>query len=286
MQCPGDFVMDESCGRSAWQATAGAIRRQDARWERIVDFLDRVLIDFIDELDAATDLNTQFLALERAALALGYRNVSFTYLPSPPEMAQQQYAPVFRLSRTFSTALIEHCTQQVFTQYAIERIRQCNLQLLQREGQAGDAALAHEHFLDLAGQDDLQQYFLPTFSDGESLAGVAVSCCGADCRLEPAQAQRCNTMQRIARLFSDRVLTMPQYRAQLLVPVLERLSQTERLLLQKLADGRSPKAAITALGLSQRYGEFVMQRLRTKLGNISQQQLLHIARLLELARPS
>ena len=100
-----------------------------------MDIIDRVLLDFINEIDVAVDLDSHFLALEKAATALGFENVSYTYVPSVLGKSLQQFAPVFKLSRTYNMAFIERYSQEMFAQhdFTIKRIQSGEWSLRERK---------------------------------------------------------------------------------------------------------------------------------------------------------
>jgi len=264
---------------------------KDMSWGQFMDIRDKVLLDFINEIDTAIDLDTHFLALENAATALGFENVSYTYMPSVLGNSLQQYAPVFKLSRRYNTAFIERYSQEMFAQhdFTIKRIRGGDLRPMSWWEEEGRKALCSEerHVIEVAREEYGIRHglSLPTFSDGASIAGVSVTSPDSDHHFELLDAERRETMRKIARLFSDRVLVMPQNRASFLLPILERMSLTEKLLLQKLSQDKTLKTASAEIGISYRHAGNVIERLRSKLGNISRDQLLYIAGLLEFSNP-
>jgi hypothetical protein len=255
-----------------------------------MDLTDRVLIEFINEIDTATDLDTHFEALEKAVAALGFENVSYTYVPSVLGNSLQRYAPVFKLSRFYNMAFIEHYSQEMFAQhdFTIKRIQSGDLRPMNWWEEADRKVLDsnEKHVIEVARQDYGIRHgiSLPTFSDGASIAGVSVTSPDSDHHFDLLYTERLDTMRKIARIFSDRVLIMPQNRASFLLPILERLSQTEKMLLQKLSQGKVLKTAATEIGIGHRYAGDVVERLRGKLGNISREQLLYIAGMLEFSK--
>jgi len=276
--------------RKKWQAiTRPKAICQDMR--HLMDTIDRVLLDFINEIDVAVDLDSHFVALEKAATALGFENVSYTYVPSVLGNSLQQYAPVFKLSRSYNMAFIEHYSQEMFAQhdFTIKRIRAGDLSPMSWWEEEGRKVLGDEerHVIEVAREDYGIRHglSLPTFSDGASIAGVSVTSPDSDHHFELLDTERRETMRKIARLFSDRVLVMPQNRASFLLPILERMSLTEKLLLQKLSQDKTLKLAATEIGITPRYASGVIERLRGKLGNISRDQLLYIAGILEFSDP-
>jgi len=256
-----------------------------------MDITNRVLLDFINEIDTAVDLDSHFQALEKAATELGFENVSYTYVPSVLGNSLQQFAPVFKLSRSYNLAFIEHYSLANFAQhdFTIKRIRGGDLRPMSWWEEAGRKALSGEeqHVIDVAREDYGIRHglSLPTFSDGASIAGVSVTSPDSDHHFELLDTERRETMRKIARIFSDRVLVMPQNRAAFLLPILERMSLTEKLLLKTLAQDKTLKAAAAELNISFRYAGDVFERLRSKLGNISRDQLLYIASMLEFSDP-
>jgi hypothetical protein len=263
---------------------------QDACWELFMDVTDQVLLDFINEIDTAVDLDGHFVALEKAATALGFENVSYTYVPSVLGNSLQQYAPVFKLSRSYNMAFIEHYTQEMFAQhdFTIKRIRAGDLRPMNWWEEADQKALSdsEKHVIEVARQDYgiRNGLSLPTFSDGASIAGVSVTSPDSDHQFQLLYGERRDTMRKIARIFSDRILVMPQNRASFLLPMLERMSKTEKLLLQKLSQDKTLNVAASELGIGQRYASNLVEGLRNKLGNISREQLLYIAGMLEFSK--
>lgn len=255
-----------------------------------MDVTDRVLLDFVNEIDTAVDLDSHFFALEKAATALGFENVSYTYVPSVLGNSLQQYAPVFKLSRSYNMAFIEHYTQEMFAlhDFTIKRIRTGDLRPMNWWEEADQKALSDDekHVIEVAREDYgiRNGLSLPTFSDGASIAGVSVTSPDSDHQFQLLYGERRDAMRKIARIFSDRVLVMPQNRASFLLPLLERMSKTEKLLLQKLSQDKTLNVAASELGIGQRYANNLIEGLRSKLGNISREQLLYIAGMLEFSK--
>jgi len=248
---------------------------------------DRILLDFVIEIDLAIDLDTLFGALERAALDLGFDSVSYTYIPSVIGNAFQQFSPVFKTSKSYNTKFIEHYVANNFAEkdFTIKRIKGRSLTPISWWQEADNKTISREEkrVIEVARADYGLRHgiSIPTYSDGENMAGVSVTNADPDYQFSLLYTEKMETMCRIARIFSDRVLVMPRSRACFLLPLLEEMSPTEKQILKNLALGKALKAIAADLGISYRYAGNVIERLRSKLGNISRDQLLYVAGLIE-----
>jgi DNA-binding CsgD family transcriptional regulator len=248
---------------------------------------DRVLLDFITAIDSANDVNTLFEVLEKAALDLGYDTISYTYIPSLVGEAIPQFSPIFKISQSYDTGFIEHYTTENFAahDFTIKRIKEGDLKPMVWWDEASKDRLSRKEkrVIEVARADYGMRHgiSIPTYSNKSDMAGVSVTSNESDHHFSLLCTESLDTMRKISRIFSDRVLAMPHVNNIFLAPLLTNLSATERRILQGLCKGMSLKVVACEINITHKYAGNVVESLRSKLGNISRDRLLYIAGLME-----
>jgi DNA-binding CsgD family transcriptional regulator len=253
--------------------------------------LQQVFLDYCDALYAAKDIDTMFSGLEKAVQAMGFDNVSYTYVPGAIGQSLHQLAPIFKLSSAYNTQFIQHYSDARFGNhdFTIKRIMGGDLtpMIWWREADAKRLSKSELEVIEVARQDYgiHQGISLPTFTDGRSIAGVSITREEKDLAFEQLYEEKGSYLRKMSMMFSNRVLCMEEARVIFMIPIVQSLSLTEKQVLCELAKGRNLKSVCLELDLDYKYvANSVIKSLRKKFGNVTRDALMYEAGLLNIVR--
>lgn len=251
--------------------------------------MQQVFLEYCDALYSTSDLDTMFRALEKAVLALGFDNLSYTFIPGALGKSLRGLSPIFKLSREYNQKFIEHYSEAHFGKddFTIKRITGGDLtpMVWWREAQNKRLSESELKVIAVARQEYgiHQGISVPTFTDGYNIAGISVTREEADRAFDRLCDERGDYLRRMSLMFSDRVLCLSEARTIFMTPILKTLSATEKQVLLELAQGRNLKAISQELKLDYKYvANSVLRSLRKKFGDVTRDMLMYEAGLLNI----
>lgn len=246
-----------------------------------MDVSSKTFLDFADGLYATSNLDEMFALLETAILKLGFDGVSYTYVPRVIADSDIQVKPVFKVSREYNKKFIDHYTEANFSKddFTIKRILSGNLSpiIWWQECDNGRLVKDEINVITVARADYRIQHGIsfPTYTDGSGFAGVSVVSCENDKSFYILCSENTNLVRRMSFMFSDRVLSRPEFFSPFYTPFIEQLTSTEKLVLNGLISGTSIKKIAADAGRDYKYiANFVIPALRKRFGNINRNKLL------------
>ena len=248
--------------------------------------LESVLTDFLEKIGLATNINDMFAALERAAISLGFDNISYTYVPSVIGNNLYQLSPIFLISQSYETKFISHYVSEKLGQddFTIKRIKHGDMTPMNWWGEAKMKTLTHKEqkVIEIARNDYGIRHgiTIPTYSSNKGIAGISVTSSESNEVFSLLCKERLKTIKAISQIFNDRVLISPEILNNFMHPFLQKLTDTEKAVLKKLSQGVAPKKIAHDLNSSQKYVNNVIAILRIKFGGITRDQLLYAAGLM------
>ena len=248
--------------------------------------IESVLTDFLERIGLATNINDMFAALERAAILLGFDNISYTYVPLVIGNNLYQLSPIFLVSQSYETRFISHYVSEKLGQddFTIKRIQNGDMSPMNWWEEAKKKTLSHkeQRVIEIARNDYGIRHgiTIPTYSNNNGIAGVSVTSSESNAVFSLLCKERLTTIKAISQIFSDRVLISPKIRQNFMTPFLQKLTDMEKNVLKKLSQGFAPKIIAYELNSSQKYVNNVIATLRVKFGNITRDQLLYAAGLM------
>jgi DNA-binding CsgD family transcriptional regulator len=252
--------------------------------------LQELQMEFCDALYSATDLDSMFAALEKAVLAMGFDNLSYTFVPGALSQRLDGLSPIFKVSRCYNTRFIEHYSAAGFGRddFTIKRITKGDMKPMVWWQEAGEGRLSNSELnvIAVARHYGIHQGIsIPTFTDGYNIAGVSVTREEPDRGFDQLWQERGDLLRKMALMFSEHALHQNEVRAVFMSPILNALSHTEKKVLNRLARGGSLKAISQELQLDYKYVvNSVIKSLRKKFGNITRDALMYEAGVLNLAQ--
>lgn len=250
---------------------------------------ESVLADFLENIGLATNINDMFATLERAAILLGFDNISYTYVPSVIGNNLYQLSPIFLISQSYETKFISHYVSEKLGQddFTIKRIKNGDMTPMNWWEEAEMKTLSHKEqkVIEIARSDYGIRHgiTIPTYSNNNGIAGVSVTSSESNDVFSLLCKERLTIIKAISQIFNDRVLISPEIRHNFMTPFLQKLTDTEKSVLKQLSRGIAPKKIAHELNSSQKYVNNVISILRVKFGGITRDQLLYAAGLIAFA---
>lgn len=258
--------------------------------------MDTKLTDFVEALYAATNFDQAFDALEKEVLNLGLDGVLYTYIPKPLITNGFRTNPVYKLSREYAPDFIAHYTQAKFEK------DDPLIQAVQDGVTApinwwGDICNVYRHANPKADEvirvsrsyGISHGMTLPLLCESSGISGasfISEDPNGFDQLIE----ERGRALFQRTQLFHSLIMANTQYLAEFEKPLLSELTTKELRYLAGLARGHSNARIAIDLGLSEKYLEQVMLRIRRKVSGVgrfdaptvNRNQLMYYAGLLHL----
>lgn len=249
----------------------------------------QVFLEYCNALYSATDIDTMFAALEKAVQAMGFDNLSYTFVPGALGRSLNRLSPIFRLSKSYNAKFIQHYSEAHFgrNDFTIKRITGGDLtpMVWWREAEENRLTKSELEVITVARLEYgiHQGISVPTFTDGYNIAGISVTREEMDHGFNQLCAERGDYLRKMSLMFSDRVLCLGEARTVFLAPLLQTLSATEKHVLCALARGSNLKAVCLEMKLDYKYvANSVIKNLRKKFGNVSRDSLMYEAGILNI----
>lgn len=243
--------------------------------------ITNIFLDFTEALYQATTIDDMFSALETAVTSMGFDNLSYTYVPRVIAAKHLPVSPVFKISQEYNQQFIDHYAEAGFAKddFAIKRILAGDLSPINWWEYRKSNVLTHEEITVI--QVAREEYkinngiTLPTYTDGESLAGVSVVSSESDQIFSLLYQEKFDYLHRMSFMFSDRVLSRSDFYQMFYHPFINLLSDTEKHVLIGLAKGEHLKVIADQVGRDYKYiSNYVVSSLKKKFGAVTRDQLL------------
>jgi DNA-binding CsgD family transcriptional regulator len=247
-----------------------------------------VALDFIEQLDSAQTMEEMFQVLERTANQLGFEGVSYTYIPPVILNNLEISSPIFVKSDSFSDGFICHYEEENLGEhdFVIKRVQESDFQPVHwwQEVERRRLTGQEKYVVDVARSDyDIENAIsIPTYKRDDGVAGITITSQERKYYFDKLFDERINIFKQLCRIFSDRIMLNPKYHVQFVKPFLDTLSYTEKQVLIALANGIPLKKAASQLKISPGYASNVMEKLKSKFGNVSRDQLFYLAGVMNI----
>ncbi len=247
-----------------------------------------IIADFIEAIDRATSLDAMFNALELAAYRMGFEGIAYTYAPALIVDSLGSNTPVFKVSESYSPQFIQHYSEELFAEsdFTIKRILSGDLTPMNWWKEVSDKTITKQEtrVLQVARTDYhlTNGLSVPTYAQSGSIAGVSVISSDQSYMFEKLCADSVDSLQKISRIFSNRVIGDGRCRNFFLASFLNGLSPTQKSILKGLAKGEHLKQISSRLNISYKYSFNVVDQLKEKFGQVNREQLMYIAGVLQI----
>lgn len=258
--------------------------------------MDTKLIDFVEALYSATSVDQAFAILEREVFDFGFDGVLYTYIPEPMISNGFQASPLYKLSKDYSPQYIAHYTQAHFEKHdpLIQAVKDGVTTPINWWGDTCEQykqanPKADEVMQTTRSYGISNGVTLPLLSKATGISGasfISEDQRGFDLLLK----DKGKALIQRTQLFHSLIMANNSYLREFEKPLLSMLNTSELRYLAGLARGSCQAKIAVELGLSEKYLEQVMLRIRRKVSGvgkdesptINRNQLMYYAGLLHL----
>lgn len=241
-----------------------------------------ILEDFIDSLYGTENLSTMFSAFEQAVKALGFDYISYTYIPGIILNANASCSPIFQLSDGYDSRFIQHYAEANFAEhdYTIKAILNRDMRIKNWWDDVEVLDKQEKTVIDVARHDYgiKNGVTIPTYGDGFNVSGVSVSSTDGSNSFSLLYQENIDFIRKISQIYSDRVIGVASAKSVFERPFLDQLTQTEKLVLSRLAEGCNVQAIAADIQRDYKYiANRVLPSIRGKMGNVSRDRMMYLA---------
>lgn len=245
-----------------------------------------VMLDFLEKIDQCADIDSMFVALDRATHQLGYDGIAYTYIPTVISESLDAMSPVFKLSDGYNPDFISHYADAAFAEndFTIKRIAEGHKLPINwwQEARAKSISAQEQHIIEVARDDYHLRHgvTIPTHYQEDGIAGISVVSQDNDAHFSQLYSETLNSLCDLSKLFNAKVMMSVDSKACFYLPFLQSLSYTQQQVLSHLAAGVNLKRVADKLDINYKYAHHVVKQLREKFGNVSRERLMYLAGLM------
>ncbi len=249
---------------------------------------NNLLIDFIIEFESSSSLNDCFKVLEKCVEGLGFTGLVYSLIPLH-HLANND--PVFLASSNFSANFLEQYAYENFAthDYTIKRIITGDLTPTDwwAEEEQGKLLTQEKHVIQVAKSDYhiFNGISIPTLSAAHQIAGASIISQDNNLSFATLLEERLLILRAIINLFHYRVCSNLEFTKNFYFPLLTKLTELEKKVLQFTVSGRSYKSIDANDGISANSASNVRSDLFKKFKVKNVNELAYIAglhRLIEM----
>lgn len=255
--------------------------------------------DFVEALYQTENFEQAFRVYEKHVLKLGFEGVLYTYIPRILLDSNFGREPIYKVSQNYSPAYIKHYFDARFDRNdpLIRAVKNGTTEPIDWRGELCKSYM-NEEKTSQAVIETARDYgivnglTLPLMSGEQGIAGASFISRDAQYYYNKHKNENLEQLKLCTKLFHDMVISHTYHMNHFIQISFKSLSETEKQLLQKLAQGKSAARISFELSKSEKYLEKVMLRIRQKLSGVStddapkinRNQVMYYAGLLNLLK--
>lgn len=246
-------------------------------------------MEFMVELQEAATLDDAFAAYEKLVQSLGFDGALYTFVPQIYLANKLPITPLFKTSDAYCPAFLRHYQEAGFDQhdFTVKRIAQGERQILDwwLESRKGVLTRQEKKVIITAREDYgiRNGLSLPLVGGLPGLGGVSCISGEKGDAYQLLLHEKLFVLQHCTRMFHEHVMAHSHLKIYFLAPLLEQLSPKEKRLLRFVLDGLPMKTLPDQVaGISQKYGEKLLDGIRIKFGGINKIRLILYIGMLHL----
>ncbi len=240
--------------------------------------------EYVESLYQAENFEQAFAIFEKHVFKLGFEGALYTYIPRPLLDSNFFCEPIYKVSKDYCPSYLKHYFDARFDRHdpLIKAVKNGTMDPIDwwgeisksymNENKDSEEVIATSRHYGIANG-----ITLPLMSEERGISGA--SFISSDRQLYgELKKENLNKLKLCTKLFHDMVISNVSHLSHFVKPALSSLSNTEKRLLQKLAQGKPISKIADELCKSERYLEKVMYRTRQKLSGISADEIPKINR--------
>lgn len=239
--------------------------------------------DFIVELLQAATLDEAFAAFERQVQRLGFDGALYTFVPQIYLEASLSLVPLFKTSEAYCPRFLRHYQEAGFEKddFTVKKITEGERNVLDWWGENRKGCLTpQENTVILTAREEygiLNGMTIPIYEGMPGFGGVSCISSEKDRAYQMLVDERLQALLICVQIFHSHVMVKPRLKEYFLAPLLDQLPPKEKCVLQFLVSGLPMKVLPDHVpGISQKYGEKLLDNIRTKFGGIKRIRLLYL----------
>lgn len=251
-----------------------------------------ILGEFVIDLAECKSGEEKFSILEKYIRQSGFESIIYTYIPSYslPEPIKEKLAPCMMLSKSYPEKFLEQYVEESFDQhdFTIKKIRNGDLSPINWWQYEAEYGLSKEekNVITVARSDFsiTNGLSIPTQSNKKGIAGASLICSSKDKGFDLLVHERLFVVSRIIRLFHNDIMMENDFIKQNLLSGLPLLSKKEIQVIRFLISGYPMKQIEDHTGITYRYANKLLEKVRGKFGGLSKDQLIYTVAQLDVLR--
>ena len=259
--------------------------------------MDQHFQDYVEALLNATHFDGAFQVFENEVHRLGFDGALYTFIPKLLLDSNFITEPVYKVTDSFSQDYLTHYAQARFDRHdpLIKAVQDGVSHTVDWWGEIAETYKAQSDLsrmvIDEARSYGIQNGLtIPLMSGQQGISGASIISREEQPAFERLTNQKLSELQRVTHLFHSLVGCNVGYLSGFSRPMLEILSNKERLYLAELARGKSAPEIAYSLSTTTKYLEQLMLKIRRKLSGvgpydtptINRNQVMYYAGLMNL----
>lgn len=243
---------------------------------------------FINDLYSSLSFDTAFDVYDKQVQALGFGGALYAFIPKVLFEGDLCVAPIFKISDTRDPNYLKHYIEASFEKddFTLQSVINGRAMMLDwwKEEKKGLLMPAERNVI-LTAKEDYKMnngITIPTMNNQRGIAGASVISEDKSSSYELLVAENSQALELCTQVFHQHVMAHPQIFNYFLLPILEKLTATEKRLLPYIANGLPMKAINLTPTISEKYADKLLRSIREKFGNISKGRLIYYIGLLQV----
>ena len=247
-----------------------------------------LLGDYLVDLYGASSPEAEFQITVRYVTQLGFDGLLYCYIPSLLVDKKLAFDPVFNVSDSYSAQFLTHYEEAGFAEhdFAIKRVVTGQADIIDWwQEEKRNTINDQEKEVILVAREDYgirNGITLPTMINNVGFAGASLISESSTPGFSLLSNESLATAKIIVQTYHNKLFNSPRSQQKFILPVLDRLNDTDRKVLKYLIRHKTMSRVKDVTGVSFHYANRVVERLRSKLGDISRNELVYYAGLLNL----
>ena len=243
---------------------------------------------FIQQLYRAKSLDEAFTLFDQKVQSLGFEATLFQFIPTLYTEAGLPTEDLMKTSDTTNSTFLKHYFEAKL--YKVDYIDKALMSGRstpidwQSEAKQGQLVAEEKEFYHLIQQDYAMGNGItfPMMNDKRGVAAVSMACTEGDALYHLLIKEKYAELVMYAQLFYAYIMSSPLLYHHFLLPILDRLTETEKRLLPFIAEGKPLKTINLQPAISEKYADKLLGSIRRKFGNISKGRLMYYIGVLHI----
>ena len=245
-------------------------------------------LPFVNRLYSSLSFDEAFDAYDKYVQSLDFGGALYAFIPKVLFEGDLRVAPIFKISDTRDPEYLKHYIDADFEKddFTLQSVINGRAVMLDwwKEEKKGKLLPAERNVIATAREEYKMHngITIPTMNDKRGIAGASVVTEDKNTRYELLVAENSHALETCTQVFHEHVMARPRLYHHFLLPILEKLTETEKQMLPFIASGLPLKAINLSPKITPKYAEKLLASIRQKFGNINKGRLIYYIGLLQI----